>query len=141
MSERWFPDTMPPPLADNDTWPWFEAANQHRLVIQRCGECDRLRHPPGPICPECHSANCEWLEVSGRGEIYTFTIVHRAVVPEQELPFVIAVVTLEGARGIRMISNVVDANLDELKIGDAVELVWEDMSPNLALPRFRPLGN
>jgi uncharacterized OB-fold protein len=139
MSERWFPDTMPPPAADNDTLPWWQAASEHRLVVQRCGECEHLRHPPAPICPECRSSSCNWKELSGRGEVYTYTVVHRAIAVEQELPFVIAVVALEGADGLRMISNIVDAKADDVVVGMPVELVWEDMSPDLAIPRFRPV--
>ena len=137
MSERWFPDTMPPPMADNDTLAWWQAAAEHRLVLQRCSDCEHLRHPPAPICPECRSFDCDWKEVSGRGELYTYTVVHRAVSPEQTLPFVIAVVTLEGAEGVRIISNIVDAEPGELSIGMPLELVWEDMSSEMALPRFR----
>ena len=71
----------------------------------------------------------------------SYTTVHRPIAAGQELPFVIAVIALEGAGGVRMISNVVGVNPEELKIGMPVELVWEDMSPSLALPRFRPVGN
>jgi len=66
--------------------------------------------------------------------------VHRPIAAGQELPYVIAVIALEGAGGVRIISNLVDVNPDELEIGSPVELVWEDMSADLAIPRFRPMG-
>lgn len=140
MSERWFPDSMPMPLANSETLPWWQAAAEHRLVVQRCTGCQHLRHPPAPICPECRAGEADWLELSGRGELYTYTIVHRAIAAGQELPFVIAVVALEGAEGVRLISNLVDLDaeqLDRLDVGLPVSLVWEDMGPELAIPRFR----
>ena len=138
MSERWFPDAMPQPTADNETLPWWQAAAEHRLVVQRCADCGHLRHPPAPICPACRSSHSDWRELSGRGELYTYTVVHRPVALGQDVPFVVAVVALEGADGVRMISNLVETSLDALEIGMAVELVWEDMSADLAIPRFRP---
>lgn len=141
MSERYFPDSMPAPFADAITLPWWEAAAEHRLVVQRCTSCDQTRHPPAPVCPACRSEDSDWREVPGRGEVYSYTIVHRPIAAGQELPYVIAVVALEDSGGLRMISNLVDVNPDELEIGLSVEVVWEDMSAELALPRFRPLKN
>jgi hypothetical protein len=137
MSERFFPDGMPQPLADATTLPFWQAAAQHRLVVQRCTGCGHTRLPPAPVCPECRSADADWPELSGRGEIYTYTIVHRPIAANQPLPTVIAVIALEGAGGVRMISNVVGAESEQLSIGAPVELVWEDMSADLAIPRFR----
>ena len=138
MSERFFPDGMPPALADSTTLPFWQAAAEHRLVVQRCTACEHTRHPPAPICPECRSSDADWKQLSGEGEIYTYTIVHRPIAANQELPYVIAVVSLEDSGGLRMISNVVDIDPDDLAIGLPVELVWEDMSADLAIPRFRP---
>ena len=138
MSERFFPDTMPSPLADVITLPWWQAAAEHRLVVQRCTACGRTRLPPAPVCPECRSADAEWQEVSGRGEVYTYTVVHRPIAAGQPLPTVIAVIALEGAGGVRMISNLVGVDPAAVRIGLPVELVWEDMSADLAIPRFRP---
>ena len=140
MSERFFPDSMPQPLADAITLPWWQAASEHRLVVQRCTACGHTRLPPSPVCPECRSDESDWKEVSGRGEVYTYTLVHRPIAAGQELPFVIAVIALEDAGGLRIISNLVGAKPAELEIGLPVELVWEDMSEDLAIPRFRPAG-
>lgn len=138
MSERYFPDSMPPPLADATTLPWWEAAAEHRLVVQRCAACQATRLPPAPVCAECRSADFNWQEVPGAGSVYTFTIVHRPIAADQQLPFVIAVVALEDAGGVRMISNLVQVDPDEVEVGMPVEVVWEDMSEDLAIPRFRP---
>ena len=138
MSERFFPDGMPQPLADAITLPFWQAAAEHRLVVQRCTRCGHMRLPPAPVCPECRGDAADWKDLPGRGEIYTYTIVHRPVAAGQPLPTVIAVVSLEGAGGLRMISNAVDAGAEEIRIGLPVEVVWEDMSADLAIPRFRP---
>ena len=138
MSERFFPDGMPPPLADAITLPFWQAAAEHRLVVQRCTACGHTRLPPAPLCPACRSADCDWKELSGRGEVYTYTTVHRPIAAGQKLPYVVAVIALEDAGGLRMISNLVGVEPEAVAIGVPVEVVWEDMGPELALPRFRP---
>jgi uncharacterized OB-fold protein len=138
MSERFFPDSMPPPLANATTLPFWQAAAEHRLVVQRCTACGHTRLPPAPVCPACRSADADWKELSGRGEVYTYTIVHRAIAAGQPLPTLIAVIALEDAGGVRMISNLVGVDPGEVAIGMPVELVWEDMSADLSIPRFRP---
>lgn len=138
MSERFFPDSMPPPLANATTLGFWEAAAEHRLVVQRCTACGHTRLPPAPICPECREEGTEWQEVSGHGEVYTYTTVHRPVAGGMELPFVIAVVALEGSGGLRIISNLVRVDPADVRIGMPVQVVWEDMSDDLAVPRFAP---
>ncbi len=138
MSDRFFPDGMPPPLADAITLPWWRAACEHRLVVQRCTACGGTRHPPAPICSGCRSTDSDWQELSGRGEVYTYTVVHRPIAAGQTLPYVVAVIALEGAGGVRMISNLVGVDPGAIEVGLPVEVVWEDMSAELAIPRFRP---
>ena len=137
MSERFFPDTMPSPTADAFSLPFWQAAAEHRLVVQRCKTCGRTRQA-APICAECRSTEAEWQTVSGRGEVYTYTIVHRPIAANQPLPTVIAVIALEGGGGVRIISNLVGVDPSTVQIGMPVEVVWEDMSADLAVPRFRP---
>jgi len=140
MSERFFPDAMPQPLADAITLPFWQAAAEHRLVVQRCTACGATRLPPAPVCATCRSDASDWQEVSGRGEVYTYTAVHRPIAGGQTLPFVVAVIALEGSGGLRMISNLVGVEPEDVAIGMPVELVWEDMSADLAIPRFRPVA-
>ena len=138
MTERFFPDSMPPPMADGITLPWWEAAAEHRLVVQRCASCGHSQLPPSPICSECRSEDTGWHEVSGRGELYTYTVVHRPIAAGQELPYVIGVIALEDSGDVRMISNVVDVDPADLFVGMPLEVAWEDMSDDLTIPRFRP---
>jgi uncharacterized OB-fold protein len=134
MTKRWFPDSMPLPAANAETLPWWEAAREHRLVAQRCSACGALRHPPGPVCPACSSTESDWQELSGRGVVYTYTVVHQQFVPA-DVPYIVIAVELD--EGVRMVSNLVDAATNEVAIGQRVAVTWEDMGPALALPRFR----
>ena len=137
--ERWFPDSMPLPAASAETLAWWQAAAEHRLMVQRCDECGRYRHPPSPRCPTCHSVEASLVEHDGSGTIYTCTRVHQPFLTGLDLPYVIAVIDLHGleADHIRLVTNIVDAEPSEVRIGLPVELVWEDMGPDLALPRAR----
>ena len=114
---------------------WFIDADTH---VTEPGDVWTSRLPPAPVCPACRSADADWKELSGRGEVYTYTIVHRAIAAGQPLPTLIAVIALEDAGGVRMISNLVGVDPGEVAIGMPVELVWEDMSADLSIPRFRP---
>jgi hypothetical protein len=75
--------------------------------------------------------------------VYTYTIVRQAFIAslQDRIPYVVIAVDLDGADGARLVSNLVDADLDELRVGMPVEVVWEDMGPELAVPRFRPTGS
>ena len=137
---RWFPDDMPVPAANADTAGWWEACTAHRLVVQRCTRCGATRHPPGPVCPACRSTSSEWAPLPGTGTVYTLTVVRQAFLPAlaDRVPYVVAAIEPDGGGGARMVSNVVDCDPEAVSIGMAVEVVWEDMGPELALPRFRP---
>jgi uncharacterized protein len=143
VTERFFPDDMPMPAANAETAGWWEAAAEHRLVVQRCTACGHLRHPPGPVCPACRSTASEWTAVAGTGTVYTFSIVRQAFIAslQERLPYVVAVVELDDAPGIRLVTNVVEVDPEGVAIGMPVDVVWEDMGPELALPRFRPIGH
>jgi uncharacterized OB-fold protein len=139
MSTRWFPDAMPRPAVNALTLPFFEAAREHRLIVHRCSSCHAYRHPPRPICPFCHSFDASWQEVDGRGRLFTWSVVHQQFHPAtaEILPYVVAVVELDGTDGTRFTSNVVEASPEDLRVGRPVEVVWEDMDAHLTLPRFR----
>ena len=121
------------------TEPFWTAARAHRLVAPRCGACGHVRMPPTPFCPCCRSQQLEWVELSGRGYIFSYTVVTKALMPEMEhaVPYVPAVIELPDADRVRLVSNVVGAPLDRIRIGRAVELLWDDISEDLSVPRFR----
>jgi uncharacterized protein len=140
VTVRWFPDEMPEPAASAETVGWWEAAAAHRLVVQRCTDCGHTRHPPGPVCPHCRSLASVWFTLPGTGRVYTYTVVRQAFIPslQDKIPYVVIAVELDGADGVRIVSNLVDAETKEVAVGLPVEVVWEDMGPELAVPRFRP---
>jgi len=129
----------PIPVPTPETRPFWEAARRHELVLQRCDGCGRHVFYPRAVCPHCFSAALTWRRVSGRGTLHTFTVVHRGqrAFPLGP-PYVIAIVEL--AEGVRLMTNLVEVEPDpaKLRIGMAVEVVFEDVSPEIALPRFRP---
>ena len=124
------------------TQAFWDATARHELVAARCADCAAFRMPPTPFCPCCQSQNISWTVLSGRGEVYSYTIVERAILPgmDAHLPYVPAVIALEGAGGARLVSNVVDVRLDALRVGMPVQVVWDDVPQlGVALPRFAPV--
>ncbi|HXQ61889.1 MAG TPA: Zn-ribbon domain-containing OB-fold protein [Acidimicrobiales bacterium] len=140
MTARWFPDEMPVPAVNAETVGWWEAAAEHRLVVQRCTACGTTRHPPGPLCPRCRSTASEWSDLPGTGSVFTYTVVRQAFIPSlaDRIPYVVIAVDPDGADGARIVSNLIDIDPSDVSIGMRVDVVWEDMGPELSLPRFRP---
>jgi len=120
------------------TSPFWEAAQQQRLVAPRCAGCGHFRMPPSPFCPKCHSQAIDWVTLSGSGRLFSYTVVVRAVLPGMEdfLPYVPAVIELPDADGVRVISNIVDVALDRLRVDADVQVVWDKIGDQITLPRF-----
>ncbi|MEV4839329.1 bifunctional MaoC family dehydratase N-terminal/OB-fold nucleic acid binding domain-containing protein [Nonomuraea sp. NPDC049486] len=127
----------PRPAVNRDNAFWFEAAREHRLVIQRCDGCGALRHPPGPCCPRCGSYGWDTAEASGRGRVYSYVVSHHPRHPAFEPPYVVALVELE--EGTRLVTNLVGVAPEEVEIDMPVALEWLDPDPELSLPVFRPV--
>jgi uncharacterized protein len=123
-----------------DAWtrPFWNAAAERRLVAARCAGCGRFRHPPTPFCPQCQSQNVDWPELSGRGSIYTFTIVRRSPIPDfpVRVPYVIAVVEPDDAPHVRFLGNIVECSLEDVRFGAAVEVAWIEDGP-WVVPHWR----
>lgn len=135
----YLPDGVPLPQANPDDRQYWEYIRSRELRIQRCGDCGRFRHPPMPCCPNCRGEATEWVPVSGDGEVFTYTIVHYAphAALKSAVPFNVAVVLLEDAGDVRIVSNVIDATPEEMRVGLKVSLVWEETPDGGWLPRFR----
>ena len=120
------------------TRPFWDAAREHRLAIQRCDDCSFWVHWPQVRCPRCSSIRLTATDVSGRGRIYTFTIVHHVFMPpfEPDIPYSLALVELDEQPGLRLLANIVDCPNEALRIGMPVEVTFEDRG-NVALPQFR----
>jgi uncharacterized OB-fold protein len=126
-----------PPLT-TEMAPFWEAARRHTLVVQRCRDCGAHRFPARDICSRCLSRQAEWVPVSGRGTIFSYAIMHQVYHPAfaAEVPYAVVVVELE--EGARLVSNVVGCAAGELKIGLPVEVVFEDVTAEVTLPKFKP---
>jgi uncharacterized OB-fold protein len=127
----------PVPEIDATMAPFFAAAKEHRLVVQRCTACGALRFPPRELCNVCLAIQAIWVPVSGRGTIYSYNVMHQVYHPAfaHEVPYAVVMVKL--AEGPTMISNLVDCPPDEIRIGMPVEVTFEQVSPEVTLPKFR----
>ena len=126
-------------LTDRWTEPFWANAREGRLVIASCASCGTMRMPPGPFCPACLSQEIEWKTLTGKGTIYSYTVVRRSIIPgmENSIPYVPAVVTLEGAGGFRLVSAVIESPIEDIRIDAAVDLVWSSGAGKQPLPYFR----
>jgi uncharacterized OB-fold protein len=116
---------------------WCE---QNQLRFQRCTACGTWRHVPREMCAACGSWQWEWATSSGRGTVFTWTVVARALHPafQNDTPY--AAVVIEMEEGVRLLSQVVDCAPDELAIGMPVEVVFDAVTPEVTLPKFRRAG-
>jgi uncharacterized OB-fold protein len=117
--------------------PFFDAAREERLLIQKCSACNVYQFYPRKICVHCGSSDVEWVDASGKGNVHTYTVIHQQGMPgwRDEVPFVAAIIDLE--EGVRMTSNVVDVDPASMTIGMPVEVTFVDEGMYV-LPRFRP---
>lgn len=123
----------PYPLPDRDTAPFWEAQNHHQLRFQRCTACRTVRYPVGPLCPNCRSFQFEWVTSTGRGKIYSYTVVHYQAHPAFPVPYTVVLVEMEeGPRVIAQLKNDAGAPFG---IGTPVHVEWED-HPKQSLPVF-----
>ncbi len=135
-----FPPGLTELTPDKWTAPFWDAAREHRLVAPQCRQCLTFRMPPTPFCPNCRAQDVEWVQLSGRGSVYTFTVAHHPVVPElkDSVPYVIAVVSLEGAGDARLITNIVGCSPEAVQVDAPVQVVWDDRPDGSTIPRFVP---
>ena len=131
----------PLPVADDLSQPFWEAAKQQRLVVQRCRECGYFNHPPRLACDACQSQQLQFEPVSGQGTIYSFTVMHQPNVAgfENQIPYINILVELEEQPLLFMVSNLPASDLDKIKIGGQVEVYFEEVDPDTTLPQFRPV--
>jgi uncharacterized OB-fold protein len=125
----------PAPIVTEDSAAFWDAADEGRLVAQRCAECGRLRHPPRPMCPECGSLVVEMAELSGRGVVYSYALLHHPQHPAFEYPVLAALIDLD--EGIRVVSNLVGLEPSEIRIGLPVEVEFVSTDGDHRVPVFR----
>jgi uncharacterized OB-fold protein len=122
---------LPAPPVHPETRPYWDAAAEGRLLVRRCAACGQAHHYPRPICPFCGSDRTDWQEAAGTGTIYSFSVMRR--VPA---PYAIAYVTLD--EGPTMMTNVVGTDLDTIRIGQRVRVLFTPTEGGPPVPTFTP---
>lgn len=125
----------PLPVASELTAEFWEAARRRVLVRPRCGACGDSFFTPQIACPRCLSQDWAYVPSSGRGAVYSATLVHRAPFPGVEVPYELAIVDLEEGWG--MLANIVEAGDRPTPVGTPVEVTWLDVGGSVVLPAFR----
>ena len=121
------------PLLNPGDEPYFAAAAQGRLVVKSCTSCGKPHHYPRALCPFCWSTDVAWTDTRGTGTIYTFSVTRRGA----GAPYCIAYVTLD--EGPVMLSNIVDTDLDAVRIGQRVRVVFKPSAGGMSIPMFTPV--
>jgi uncharacterized OB-fold protein len=129
----------PMPIPTRWSQPFWDAARQHRLVLRKCSACGYIDHPPYLYCTNCHADEHEWIEASGKAVLATYAInIFGVPFPFWvDLPYVVALVDLP--EGPRMISNIVDCEHDQIVNGMELEVVFDDVTDEITMPKWRPV--
>lgn len=131
------PPGLPVPQPSDEARPFFEALREHRLVIQCCTVCGAQGHPPRAVCLACRSTDFEWREASGDGVVFSYVVTHQAVHPTLVGHTPMATVEVELAEGPHLYSNLLDVPPEEVEVGMAVRVGFEDVGEGVVLPFFR----
>ena len=128
----------PLPRIDDKNRPFWQATEAGRLTVQRCGACGALRYPFAEICAECLSSEADWVEVSGRGTVWSFCTFHRNYFKgfEAEIPYSVVLVRLD--EGPRLYSNLVGVPREQIRIGMRVKASFEHVADGVSLVKFKP---
>lgn len=118
--------------------PFWDSLRAHRARVQRCSVCGTYRYHPKELCPRCQSRSAEWAPISGKGAVYTYTVIRRAPTPayEADLPYAIVHVTME--EGFRMAATIRGLDPEAVRIGLPVRLAYEDVTFDWTLFVFEP---
>jgi len=136
--------SKPLPAITPEAEPFWDAAAQQKLMLQRCQDCNAWIWTPRPACNECGSEKIQWSETSGKGEVYSFTVIRQIVgraaskAFEPDIPYVVAWIDLD--EGPRLITNIIGCPVEEVKLGMRVTVQFEKASEKIWLPKFRPLS-
>jgi uncharacterized OB-fold protein len=134
MSTNYQERTLTAPTVYPDNARFWEAAAEGKLLVKKCEECNEVHYYPRPLCPFCGSERTAWQQASGKGTIYSVSVTRRA----GPIPYAIAYVTLE--EGVTLLTNIVDCDLDTVKIGAQVEVVFKPTDGGPPVPMFKPVS-
>lgn len=132
----------PIPYPDDVTGGYWAAARDHRLAIQYCATCERFIHLPVLTCPGCDSEDLGYRDVSGRGTLYSYTVMYDVPAPgfADMVPYVCGVVELEEQERLLLLANIIGSSPDAMHVGLPVEVTFEALTADITLPQFRPTG-
>ncbi len=129
--------SKPIPAITPDMREFFDGARAGRLMVQKCDNCGQLRFPAHDLCSKCNSTTSRWVPVSGRGEVFSFNIMHQLYHPgfASEVPYAVVMVELE--EGCKFVSNLLGIKPHEIKCGMPVEVTFEKLNDEVSMPKFR----
>ena len=129
----------PLPVPTKWSQPFWDAAREHRLVLKKCSKCGNIDHPPYLYCTACQADEHEWVEAQGKGTLYAYAVNYFGVPFPfwEDLPYALGMIDL--AEGVRMISNIVECDPEKLENGMELEVVFDDVSDEITLPKWRPV--
>ena len=129
---------LPRPVNPELTRPFWDAAKRNELVLPNCRTCANVFFYPREVCPNCLSSDLEWVTVSGKGRVYSYTIIHQPVNPNfrEDAPYIYAMIQLD--EGPRMVSNLIDCANDAVSINMPVAAAFDSVTPDVTLVKFRP---
>src|SRR5262249_49569248 len=129
----------PLPAVDDLSRPFWEAAKQHQLIVQRCDGCGYFNHPPRAVCDACQAQQLTFTPVSGRGTIYSYSVMHQQNIAgfEDQTPYLNILVELDEQPRLFMVAHLPGSERDNVKIGKRVEVYFEKIDEEITLPQFR----
>lgn len=130
----------PLPKITLDNQEFWDSCKRHQMRLQQCSDCGYWRYYPSPVCHKCGSFNHEWKPVSGRGKVYTYTVIYRPPSEEfaRDVPYVYGIVELE--EGPMMPTNVVGIPAESVRIGMPVTVTYDDVTREVTLPKWKVVG-
>jgi uncharacterized OB-fold protein len=124
---------------DPSTEGFWNAAKEEKLTAPKCTKCGSFHLPPRPYCPECQNNTFEWPVLPGTGTVYSFAVCHKSPYPDvPDFDYIPVVVDLDGAPKTRLVSNLIDIKLADVKIGMKVQVLWNPIQDGWKLPIFKP---
>ena len=125
-----------PPAVTEETAPFWDAAAEGRLVVERCTSCGSDSFPPRGICRTCRSREMTWTEVAGPGTVYSFTVNHQRWLPDLEVPYAVVLVEFADHPGVRIAGRLRGCEPDDAAIGMTVDVGFEPGPGDVAIPSF-----
>ena len=131
---------LPQPVPNGDSAPYWAGARERRLLIRKCSACEEFHFMPRHLCPHCWSDKLEWVDSKGRGSVHSFTIIRRAPLANFAAlaPYVVALIELD--EGPKMVANVLGDDALSTKIGDRVQVTFEDRGEGAMVPQFQRIA-